>query len=190
MDSARNFVVSTEAPNVERTSQEELERINAFKLPDVVTPSGAPRKVNQFVKTAAAEGYRWAENVPGLLDIYRTPADLQKAYKTKAPEGILFIYPDCGEEEAIVLVKFILWTLYLDDYSDDPTFFRSPEKSMTLNWELNVMLMWSFPDDEQFYKNFGKFLDEGEVGDRTQALHYLQVKLDEARLRPCTGARR
>ncbi|CAM6103980.1 unnamed protein product [Calypogeia fissa] len=148
MDSAGAFVVSTGAPNVDSMSQEELERIKAFKRPDVLlTPSetSSTYKINQFAKTATAEGYRWVQTVPGLLDIYRT-----------------------------------------HDYLDDPTLFRNLEKSTSLFMELNLIMMWSFPDDEQFYKNCVKFLDEGEGVDRAHALHCLQMKLDEATLRPGT----
>ncbi|CAM6082978.1 unnamed protein product [Calypogeia fissa] len=192
MDSAGAVVVSTvRAPNVERTvSQEELERIKAFGVPDGVIPgyTSGLRSRNQFTENAQAEGRRSMQNVSGLLDVYRTPEELQQFHKTSTLgcHQLLKVYADCGEEEAIWMVKYCIWVQVFDDSLDEPAIYYFVEKSMTIFLELNVIVMWSFPDDKELHENFGKFLDEGEVVDRAQAFHNLQVKLDEARLRPGT----
>ncbi|CAM6104998.1 unnamed protein product [Calypogeia fissa] len=186
MESAGAVVVSHGAANAGKTvSPEELERIKAFRRPDVITPYIF--KKNPFTEKATAEAYLWAQNAPGLLDVYHTPRELEKFLKFNIGDFAMVGFADCGEEEATWLLKYSLWITIIDDQMDNhPTHFRSPEKSMMRFLELNLMLMWSFPDDEQLYNTFVKFLDVDEVVDRAQALHYVHSKLDEARLKPGT----
>ncbi|CAM6105137.1 unnamed protein product [Calypogeia fissa] len=192
MDSAGAFVVSAVgAPNVERTvSQEELERIKAFTLPNAVSPGYTSTTRNPLTDNTIAKANRWMHNISGLLDVYRTPEQLQKFHKTSihVTDFMLQVFADCGEEEAFWMAKYCICLQVFDDRLDDPTNFYSVEKSMSMFLELNVMVMWSFPDDDELYKKFVQLLDESEVTDRdkAQAFHYLQVKLDEARLRPGT----
>lgn len=96
-------------------------------------------------------------------------------------------YVDCDEKMAIWVCNLFQWLFIIDDHFDDITNFRSPEKVTSIFVELNLLLLWSFPDSEQLYKKFEEFLDEVDAAGRAQALNYVNSKLDEARLNPGTG---
>ncbi|CAM6108623.1 unnamed protein product [Calypogeia fissa] len=85
----------------------------------------------------------------------------------------------CGEKEAAWGDKYFSLLFMLDDHLDDISNFCPPEKLFALFLELNVVLMWSFPDDEEFYKRIEELLDEGDVAEWTKPLNYLHMNLDE-----------
>ncbi|CAM6115217.1 unnamed protein product [Calypogeia fissa] len=179
---ATSSTVFTDAP---RVSQEELERIKAFRLPvtDFVPPY--PYKRNKVAEKAAAEAYRWMEEY-SLPEICPSPEEIHPVYKLDLNEYTMTLYVDCGVKEAAWLCKYVIWATFFDDRLDDIAYACSPEKSTALCLELHVTLMWSFPDDEHLYKNFVELLDLGEVSERSQRLNYLKSRLDEARLKPGT----
>ncbi|CAM6100460.1 unnamed protein product [Calypogeia fissa] len=174
--------VFTDAP---RVSQEELERIKAFRTPatDFVPPY--PYKINKVAEKARAEAYRWMEEYC-LADNCPCPDEIHPVYKFDISKFSMGMYVDCGLKEAAWVIKYVIWTMFFDDRLDDMTYSCSPEKSTALCLELHVTLMWAFPDDEHLYKNFVELLDLGEVSERSQTLNYLQARLDEARLKPGT----
>ncbi|CAM6124592.1 unnamed protein product [Calypogeia fissa] len=178
------MAIATEVPiTVERVTQEELQHIKAFRLPNFVPPYPCTR--NPFLEKARAEANCWAEEF-SLDSVFNTPEEVEGFYKIDLPALALGGHADCGEKEAVWAAKFYLWMFAFDDRLDDIANFCAPEKSTAIFLELNVMLMWPFPDDELFYKKFVEFLDEGGVADRTQYLDYLHSKLAEARLKPGT----
>ncbi|CAM6113101.1 unnamed protein product [Calypogeia fissa] len=166
--------------NVERTTQEQLQRIKDFSLPNFVPPY--PYKRSPFAEKATAEANRWVEEF-SLDEVYNSPEELRGLYKADFPGLAMVVYVDCGEREAIWAAKFFIWLFIFDDRLDDITNFCAPEKSTAIFLELNAMVMWSFPDDELFYNKFVEFLDEGDVAERDQCLNFLHSKLDEARLK-------
>ncbi|CAM6100464.1 unnamed protein product [Calypogeia fissa] len=174
--------VFTDAP---RVSQEELERIKAFRLPvsDFVPPY--PYQRNKVTEKAAAEAYRWTEEY-SLPEICPSPEEIHPIYKLDLNEYAMALYVDCGVKEAAWVIKYVIWATIFDDRLDDIAYACSPEKSAEICLELHVTLMWSFPDDKHLYKNFVELLDLGEVSERSQTLNYLQSRLDEARLKPGT----
>lgn len=178
------MTIASDVPQVEKPSQEELERIKAFRLPEFVPPYACRR--NKFADKAKAEANRWAQKC-SLQEVYNSHEEVQAHYKSDIPELAMLGYVDCGEKEATWVTKYFIWVFMFDDHLDDIANFYSPEKCTSLFLELNVLLMWSFPDDDQFHQNFVEFLDEAEVADRSQALDYLHLKLDEARQNPGTG---
>ncbi|CAM6098370.1 unnamed protein product [Calypogeia fissa] len=177
MTNATNF------PEMQSLSQEELQRIKAFRLPNFVPPY--PSKMNPLVEKVRAETYRWVEKF-SLDKIYKTPKELQSFYKADYPGLAMAVYVDAGEKEAAWACKYITLLFVLDDHLDDMTNFCSPENAASLFLELNVLIMWTFPDSEQLYRKFMEILDEGEVTERSQALSYLHSKLEMARRNPGT----
>lgn len=179
----RNALI--DSPTVEKTSQEELERINAFSVPDFVSRDPHPWKRNPFADSAKAEAYRWLEEHIPVHVVYESPEELRSFYKSDLAEWAVLSFIDCGEKELAWPAKLTLLTFILDDEIDD---FSSPEKAMSgIFLELVMMTLWSFPDDERLYTTFVEFLDEGHVADRTQTLNYVHSKLAEARLKPGTS---
>nr|APB88774.1 terpene synthase 4 [Scapania nemorea] len=172
----------SEFPTVERTRDEELERIKAYRVPDLVSPY--PWKRNQFADNAKAEAYRWLDKYIPVQHVYESPEELRDFRDSDLAEWAVLSFVDCGEKELAWPAKLTLMTFILDDDIDD---WCSPEKAMsTFFLELIVMILWSFPDDERLYQNFVEFLDEGRVADRTQTLNYVHSKMAEARLKPGT----
>ncbi|CAM6128376.1 unnamed protein product [Calypogeia fissa] len=56
----------------------------------------------------------------------------------------------CGEKEAAWGAKYFTFLFMLGNHLDDISNFCSTEKLFALFLELNVVLMWSFPNDEEF----------------------------------------
>ncbi|CAM6117994.1 unnamed protein product [Calypogeia fissa] len=177
---ATSSEVFTDAP---RVSQEELERIKAFRLPVADFVSPYPYKRNKVAEKAKAEAYRWMEEY-FLLET--GPKEIHRAYEAITSEFTMTMFIDCGVKEAAWLTKFVIWTLFFDDRLDEIAYTGSPEKSTAICLELHLTLMSSFPDDEHLYKNFVELLDLGEVSEPSQTLNYLQSRLDEARRKPGT----
>ncbi|CAM6099592.1 unnamed protein product [Calypogeia fissa] len=175
--------VNTLSTRMQSLSQEEVQRIKAFRLPNFVPPY--PSKMNPLVEKVRAETWRWVEKF-SLDKIYKTPKELQSFYKTDIPALAMAVYVDAGEKEAAWGCKYVSMVFLLDDLLDDMTNFCCPEKATSLFLELSVQVMWTFPDSEQLYRKVMEILDEGEVTERSQALSYLHSKLEMARRNPGT----
>ncbi|CAM6124582.1 unnamed protein product [Calypogeia fissa] len=77
------MAIATEVPiTVERVTQEELQRIKAFRLPNFVPPYPCTR--NPFLEKARAEANRWAEEF-SLDSVFNTPEEVEGFYKIDLP---------------------------------------------------------------------------------------------------------
>lgn len=121
------------------------------------------------------------------IDTIYNPTTLQVLLNSRAGMMPPRIHVNAGDEELGWICKYWTWFFALDDQLDEAENLFSSEKKASILFDLNLILLCSFPDDHTLRSNLGQFVELASPERQNATWKYVEAKLNEARRFPGTG---
>nr|UJU85538.1 terpene synthase [Radula lindenbergiana] len=170
-------------PQKKKLSKAEMEEIKDVGIPNFKYPE--PITCSKHKQIAAEESNDWVRK-SHLEDMYKSPKVMQKHLANNVSDLIMIVMKDSGEREAVLMGKYTVWGFALDDFFDPDDFEYDEDVGLRVLIELNMVFMWSFPDDPHFRANLVMNLEGEDAEKRNELLKYVDAKIAVARKFPDT----